>query len=46
MRWAGNVALTRYEMCKKFWPENLKGRDHVEDVGIYGWIILEWIVGK
>jgi hypothetical protein len=26
-----------------FWPENLKGRDEWEDVGIDERIILEWI---
>jgi hypothetical protein len=27
------------------WLENLKGRDHSEDLGIYGRIILELILG-
>jgi len=26
-----------------FWLENLKGRDHSEDLGVDGRIILEWI---
>jgi hypothetical protein len=26
--------------------ENLKGRDHSEDKGVDGRIILEWILGK
>jgi hypothetical protein len=29
-----------------FWLENLKGRDHSEDLSIEGRIILEQIVGK
>jgi hypothetical protein len=29
-----------------FWLENLKGRDHSEDLGVDGRIILEWILGK
>jgi len=33
-------------MYKKFWSENLKGRDHAEDLGVDGRIILEWILGK
>jgi hypothetical protein len=28
-------------MRTKFWFENLKGRDHAEDLGLYGRIILE-----
>jgi len=30
-------------MHTKFWPENLKGRDNWEDLGVAGNIILEWI---
>jgi hypothetical protein len=29
-----------------FWLENLKGRDHLEDLSIDGRIILERILGK
>jgi hypothetical protein len=29
-----------------FWLENLKGRDHLEDLGADERIILEWILGK
>jgi len=32
-------------MSTKFWSENLKRRDHSEDVGADGRIILEWILG-
>jgi len=32
-------------MYTKFWSENLKGRDHLEDVGIGG-EILKWMLGK
>jgi hypothetical protein len=33
-------------MCTKFWPEILKGRDHLADVGVDGRIIFEWILEK
>jgi hypothetical protein len=26
--------------------ENLKGRDYLGDLGIYGRVMLEWILGK
>jgi hypothetical protein len=32
-------------MNKKFWSENLKGRDYSEDLGVDGKIILEYISG-
>jgi hypothetical protein len=33
-------------MLKIFRSENLKGRDHLEDLGVDVRIILEWILGK
>jgi hypothetical protein len=33
-------------MHKLFWLENLMGRDHLEDLGVDGKIILEWILRK
>jgi len=33
-------------MDRKFWTEHLKGRDHLEDLGADGTIILEWILRK
>jgi hypothetical protein len=33
-------------MHAKFWLENLEGRDHSEEFGIDGKIILEWILRK
>jgi len=29
-----------------FWLKNLMGRDHLEDIGIDGRVILEWILLK
>jgi len=45
LRFAGHVAcMKRWKMHMKFWSENLKGRDHLEDLGIGERIILEWIL--
>jgi hypothetical protein len=33
-------------MHTKLWSENLKGKDHLEDLGIDGRTILECILGK
>jgi hypothetical protein len=33
-------------MHTKFWSENLKGRDHSDDLSVDGRIILEWILNK
>jgi hypothetical protein len=30
-------------MHTKFWLGNVKGRDYMEDLGVDGRIILEWI---
>jgi hypothetical protein len=34
------------EKLKKLWSENLKGRLHSEDLGVYRKIKLEWMLGK
>jgi len=37
----------RDQKCiRNFWSENLKGRDHSEDLGVDGRITLEWALGK
>jgi hypothetical protein len=37
----------RDEKCvQNFGRKKLKGRDHSEDLGVDGRIILEWILGK
>jgi hypothetical protein len=33
-------------MYTKLWLENLKGKDHSNDLGVDGKIILQWILGK
>jgi hypothetical protein len=33
-------------MFSRFWSENLKGSDHVKDLGVDGKIIIEWTLGK
>jgi hypothetical protein len=44
IRWAGHVAYTgRQEMRTGFWWGNLKERNHLEDLGVDGSIILNWI---
>jgi hypothetical protein len=43
-RWVGHVAHMRGEICTKFWFENMKGRDRLEDID--GNIILEWTIVK
>jgi hypothetical protein len=47
MRWAGHVACTE-EMRNAYniLVGKLKGRDHSEEPGKDGWIILEWTFGK
>jgi len=43
MSWRNHVYLTweRYESHTKFWSEDLKGRDHSEDLCVDGSKILE-----
>jgi len=44
MRWAGNLAcMGREEVYTGFWCGNLRGKDHLEDPGIDGRIVLRWI---
>jgi hypothetical protein len=33
-------------MRTKFWLRSLKGRDHSEDQGVHGRIILKWPLGN
>jgi len=44
MRWAGRVARMSEERgCIGCWWVNRRERDHWGDLGVDGWIILEWI---
>jgi hypothetical protein len=45
MRLAGYAArMGEMRNESRFWPENLNGRDHAEEIGIDRKIILEWIL--
>jgi len=47
MRWAGHVERTgRGEVYTGFWWGNLRERDHLEDRGVDGRIMLRWIFRK
>jgi len=46
-RWAGHVErMGRGEVYTGFWWGNLGEREHLEDPGLDGWIILRWIFRK
>jgi len=38
--------MGRREVHKVFWWEKLKERKHLEYLGVYGRIILKWIINK
>jgi hypothetical protein len=42
----GETCTTHGGDDTRFWLGNLKGRDHSEDLGIDGKIILEWIIER
>ena len=45
--WAGHVVYSeRGEVYTTFWWVNLRERDHLEDQGVNGRIILSWIFSK
>jgi hypothetical protein len=47
--WEGQCtyyAWKRWEINTKFCSENMKTRDELEDLGIDGRVIVEWILGK
>jgi hypothetical protein len=45
MRWAGHVErMGEMRSAHRFLSENLKGRDHSEDMDVDGTIILQWIL--
>jgi hypothetical protein len=47
IKWVGNVAhMGARETHVKVWSESKKGKDHLEDKGVDGTIILKWIIKK
>jgi len=47
MRWAGHVAsMGEGRGCIESWWGNRREGDHWGDLGVDGWIILEWIYWK
>jgi hypothetical protein len=47
MRWAGHVArMGRGEVFTGFWFGGPKGREHWEDLGVGGKILLRWTLGR
>ena len=38
--------MGRVEAYTGFWWGNLRERDHLEDPGVHGRIILRWVFGK
>jgi len=46
-RWTGNLAhVGQRGNMMEFWPENLKGNDHLENVGVEGRIRFDRILEK
>ena len=47
MTWAWHVERTgRGEMHKRFWWGNMRAREHLENVGVDGTMILRWMLKK
>jgi hypothetical protein len=47
MGWTGHVArMQEIKISTRLFFEKQKGRDHSEDLGVDGRIILRWILGK
>jgi hypothetical protein len=40
------ACMRRMRNAYKIWLGNLKVRCHVDDIDVYGKIILEWVLGK
>jgi hypothetical protein len=44
MKWPGHASDMEEKCIWRFWLDNLKGRDHKEDLGADERIILKWIL--
>jgi hypothetical protein len=44
--WGHAIHMGEMRNVYKFWSENLKGRDYLEDLDVDGMVISEWILGK
>jgi hypothetical protein len=46
-KWALHVErMGRTKICTVIWRGNLKERDHLEDLGLDGRIILKWVLNR
>jgi hypothetical protein len=47
MRRAGHVErMGEKGMCRGYWWETKKERDHLEDQDVGGWTIIKWILDR
>jgi len=42
--WETQHAWKKWELCTKYWLEDLNERNNLEDLGVRGSVLLEWIL--